>query len=323
MSEERNIFSILRSGDVIVVDRGFRDCIDVLNRRGFVTKIPKGTTANQLSRADANKSRFATKTRFVIEVRNSHIKNKWKQLSGTKIHQSIPHLKKDFQIAAALVNAFCCSIVSDQNDWNDIGELMLHNLNQPNTLHAIVHLMPRNEFQTVNNLTLFPKLTYSELKSISQGSYQIRQAVSYCQLHAKNNNNNVTMHIWQGNACKRLCGHLLTNRTSEPLLLSADLRSRFQSNRTHRVFVLLSSDSNKYVISGFSCSCRHGFRTVGCCSHVMAVIWYTLHINHNQVRNLFPSSDLSEIFARWQNEYSTDSDSDTDSSSSSDPDDYA
>lgn len=319
MNAEHSIFSILRSGDVLVVDRGFRDCIDTLNRRRFITKVPKGSNANQLDVVDANHSRLATKTRFVVEVRNTHIKNKWKHLNGTNIYQSIPHLKKDFQICAALVNTYCRAIVSDKNDWENIGSLMLNNLNQLNRLNAIIHRVRnhRNEFQTVNNLTLFPKFTYSGLKEISQGSYQIRQAPSYCQLHIKNNNNNFKVNIWQGIACQTLCGHLLKIGTSEPLLLSVDLNSRFQSNRTHKVYVLLSLDTiRNYVVNSFCCTCKHGFRTVGCCSHVMALIWYTLHVDHNSVNVLLPSSNLDDIFENWQDEYSNDSNSNTDSENS-------
>lgn len=83
INEPRSIFEELRAGDVMVVDRGFRDCIQTLRDRGFVVKVPIGTPGNQMSRLDANTSRFATKTRFVIEMRNSHIKAKWKHLSGT------------------------------------------------------------------------------------------------------------------------------------------------------------------------------------------------------------------------------------------------
>lgn len=319
MNEDQSIFSILRAGDVLVVDRGFRDCIDALNRRGFITKVPKGSNANQLNTADGNLSRLTTKTRFVVEVRNTHIKNKWKHLNGIKIYQSIPYLKKDFQICAALVNAYCQEIVSDKNDWENIGDLMLNNLNQPNALNAIIHRIRshRNEFQTVSNLTLFPKFTYSKLKQISQGSYQIRQSPSYCQLHMKNNNNNFNVNIWQGIACQTLCGHLLKNGTSEPLLLSVDLNSRFQSNRTHKTYVLLSLDTNgNYVVNAFCCSCKHGCRTVGCCSHIMTLIWYTLHVDHNKVNGLLPSPNFDNIFEDWQNEYSNSSSSDMDSENS-------
>lgn len=73
MNESDNIFQQLRAGDVIVVDRGFRDSIHILRDRGLIVKVPKGSD-NKLTRIDANESCFATKTRYVIEVRNSHIK---------------------------------------------------------------------------------------------------------------------------------------------------------------------------------------------------------------------------------------------------------
>lgn len=313
MNEAETVFGLLRGGDVIVVDRGFRDSIPALRSRGFIVKVPKGTQANRLTRAEANESRFATKTRFVVEVRNSHIKNIWKHLSGTKIYQYIPHLKKDFEMCAALVNAFCRSIESDKNDWANIGDLMLNKLNQSNPLQAIVSRIPNGTFRNVQNLTLFPKFSYADLKQISQGSYQIRQAASYCHSHVKANNGAFMTKVCDANVCQRVCAIFLQN-TSNPLLLSIDLKSRFQSNHFHKAYVLLSLDLHqKYVVNNFCCSCRHGCRTVGCCSHVMLLIWYTLHINPNQVNSLFPSSNFDKIFDKWNNEYSDDS-SDTDNS---------
>lgn len=111
MNEQENIFKHLRAGDVMVIDRGFRDCMHELRERGFLIKTPKGTKNNRLSNIDANASRFATKTRYVIEARNCHIKNKWKYLCVTKNYQS-----KDFQVCAALVNAFCRKMNCDKND---------------------------------------------------------------------------------------------------------------------------------------------------------------------------------------------------------------
>lgn len=265
-----------------------------MRSRGFIVKVPKGTQANRLTRAEANESRFATKTRFVVEVRTSHIKNIWKHLSGTKIHQYIPHLKKDFEVCAALVNAFCRSIESDKNDWANIGDLMLNRLNQLNPLQTIVSRIPNGAFRNVLNLTLFPKFSYADLKQISQ----IRQAASYCHSHVKANNGAFMTKVCDANV--------------NPLILSIDLKSRFQSNHFHKAYVLLSLDLHqKYVVNKFCCSCRHGCRTVGCCSHVMLLIWYTLYIDPNQVNSLFPSSNFDKIFDKWNNEYSDDS-SDTD-----------
>lgn len=301
MNEQESIFQKLHVGDVVVVDRGFRDIIEALKNRGLIVKSPKGTQSNKLSRADANESRLATKTRYVVEVRNSYIKNKWKYLSGTKIHQSLLHLKMDFQICAALVNAFCRKIQSDKYDWDHIGDLMLSNVNQPNILSNVVHHVPNSSFKSVNNLTLFPKFTYRELKEISQGSYQIRQAKSYCQSHVRANNNMFIINVCDDvNVCKRYCEQLL--KGSDPLLLSLDLLSRFQSKKYHKAYVLLDFNE-KYTVRGYCCSCRHGCRTVGCCSHVMLVIWYTLYIDQNDVKKFFPSSNLDNIFDNWCDEY--------------------
>lgn len=228
-------------------------------------------------------------------------------MSEVKIYQSIPYLKKDFQIYAAFVNAFCRKIQSDENDWEDIGNLMLSKMIQPNTLSCIAHRIPDTLFRNADNLTLFPKFTYRELREISQGSYQIRQARSYCQSHLRANNNRFVINVCDNVAvCRKLFDKLI--KGTNPLLLSLDLLSRFQSNKKHKVYVLLDFTDEKYVVRGYCCSCRHGCRTVGCCSHVMLIIWYALYIDHSNVRNILPSSNLDHVFDNWNDDYS-DSDS--------------
>lgn len=79
----------------------------------------------------------------------------------------------------------------------------------------------------------------------------------------------------------------------------------------------------QYSVAGYCCSCRHGCRTVGCCSHVMAVIWYTLHIDHNDAAKYFPSSNLNHVFNNWWDEYSeseSETEAELDPSASSDSD---
>lgn len=302
MIEQSNIFDKLQPGDVMVVDRGFRDCKEALKKRGFLVKTPKGSQGNRMTRTDANEARFATKTRFVVEVRNSHIKNKWKYLSSTKNHQSIPYLKKNFQVCCSLVNEFCQKIESDKYDWDIIGHRMLQRVNETNPLPSIVNRIASNSFTHVRNLTLFPKYMYAQLKEISHGSYQIRQAKSYCQLHAIANNDEFVIKVCDPNVCQQFCGSLLTG-TLEPLLLSIDLRSRFKSNKIHKVYVLLSIDFNRrYVVSAYCCSCRHGCRTVGCCSHVMLLIWFVLYIDHSKMKSMFPSPNLDYVFGKWSDE---------------------
>lgn len=298
MKARENIFQNLRAGDVVVVDRGFRNICAALRNRGFLVKSPKGTKKNKLLRNDANESRLTTKTRYVVEVRNSHIKNKWKSLNGARCYQSIPRIKMDFQVGSALVNAFCRKIESDKNDWNEIGNLMLSKMNKQNILANVVHHIPATSFKLVNNLTLFPKLTYRDLKEISQGTYQIRLARSYCQSHVKANENRFPINVCDDvNVCKKYFDKLIL-LGPRPLLLWLILLSRFQSNKKHQTYVLLDFCDGKYILKAYCCSCRHGLRTVGCCGHVMLLLWYTLYIDHNNLS--FPSSNFDHVFTDWQ-----------------------
>lgn len=311
-----SIFRKLRPGDVVVVDRGFRDVNATLRNCGFVVKTPKGTKNNALSRADANESRLATKTRYVVEVRNTHIKNKWKKLSGTNNYQSIPLLKNDFQVCCSFVNAFCCKIVSDRNDWNAVGDLMLAKVNEQNILPDIVRYLSATSFKLVMNLTLFPKWTYDQLKRISQGTYQIRLSKSYGHSHFKANNNSFPINVCDDiNLLKKYCQNKVL-LGPKPLLLCLNLLSRFESNKRHKAYVLLDLCNNEYILKAYCCTCRHGRRTVGCCGHVMLLIWYTLHIDHNNLNKCFPSSNLDHVFDDWHN-VEPDSEGDTESTSNS------
>lgn len=294
MNEPGSIFHELRAGDVVVVDRGFRDCRRELQNRNLVVKMPAFVPRNsnrQLTRVQANNSRFVTKTRYVVEVRNGHIKNRWQYFKAVKAHQSIPYLKKDFQIAAALVNAFCSEIVCDRRDWQHMVNLMaVGNNNNTNLIQRLDRQIPQRLFVEVINLTLFPKLTYEQLKEISQGTYQINQARSYCQMHMAANNNNFPIKMCSQAQCPFV--ELLTPNS---LLLLVNFPSRFKSQKKHRTYVFLEKNGNgDYQIRAYRCTCKNGLRTVGCCSHTMALIWYTLHIDHTQLH--LPSQQLNSVF---------------------------
>lgn len=293
-----SLFKHLHRGDIIVLDRGFRDCVTILRDRGFIVKMPTLiSTSNQLTRQEANRSRQATKTRFSIEIRNGHIKNVWKYLKDVKIHQSLPYLKKDFEIASGLINAFSSLIQNDKDNWQEMAEMMIARNGIPNTFNAVARRIPFNSFTRQNNLTLFPKLSSADLKRISQGSYQITQARSYCQMNLAANNNNFPVNVCDATVCQRYCANFLSASSNNPLLLWFNLPSRFVAARRHSIFILLEMNANgKYDLKEYTCSCKNGLRSIGCCSHVMAVIWYTLHIDHGEIR--LPSRNLNLIFNR-------------------------
>lgn len=69
---------MMRPGDVFLLDRGFRDCLEDIENMQYVAKTPefirKDHPTQQLSDGQGNRSRLVTKTRFVVEARNGHIK---------------------------------------------------------------------------------------------------------------------------------------------------------------------------------------------------------------------------------------------------------
>ena len=50
----------------------------------------------------------------------------------------------------------------------------------------------------------------------------------------------------------------------------------------------------------------------------MAVIWYTIHVDHDKIMGLLPSPNLSSIFDDWKIEYVPELSSDEESEINSD-----
>lgn len=310
MDTHGNIFENLRPNDLMVVDRGFRDSERKLKQRNFRVGIPEFITSSssQLSTKQANASRIVTKTRFIVEVRNGHIKSKWKYFNSVKNVESIPYLMKDYQVCVALLNSFCVSVRSDKDDWDLIGNTMLSRLNMKNELSMLVSKIPISLFTSMNNLTLFPKLKIEELKEITQGTYQIAQSRSYCQMHLKENRNDFVINVLNENECRKFCEKLITANSS-PLLLLTKFKSRYVASKHHKSYVLIDLNATgKAKVLSYCCSCKNGLRTIGCCSHVTTILWYTYYIERTNIR--LPSQNLNNYFDLL-------SDADTDSNADS------
>ena len=68
-----------RQQDILILDRGYRDAIPHLQGMGALTLMPPLLeNGNQFETADANMSRILTKTRWIVEARNGHLKNMFK-----------------------------------------------------------------------------------------------------------------------------------------------------------------------------------------------------------------------------------------------------
>lgn len=84
------MFDNLSEGDVLLLDRGFRDVVNYLEGKvvkSFVVKMPacvqkvQNAQKGQMTTENANRSRLVTALRFVVETRNGHLKTIWKKFS--------------------------------------------------------------------------------------------------------------------------------------------------------------------------------------------------------------------------------------------------
>ncbi|XP_031622768.1 uncharacterized protein LOC116340428 [Contarinia nasturtii] len=284
--QSTNALDNLNADDVLLLDRGFRDCVNLLKEKGFDVQMPallqRSSNKKQLTTSEANRSRFVTANRYGVETRNGHIKTIFKLFQHEWNPIAMPHLMTDYRICAALINAYCKSIESNKGMATEIGRRMLDRYETPNELSNIVS---KNEFQY--NLSKFnqfydfeqlPALTQTDLILIALGKYQIKQAASYCQEHFKSNNFQFAVFECPNNILRKFFANFTTGDKQLKLLM-ARIKSRFRSNKTHDAYILIDIlGQGESVVLAYCCSCYNGLRTVGCCSHVMTIIWFALHI---------------------------------------------
>ena len=91
--------------DILIVDRGFRDVKEFLERLGLAVYYPAFMKPGQrqLDDLDANQSRLVTKIRWVVEVVNARLK-KWAFLSNVVPLAHLDDLHDYILIIAALCN---------------------------------------------------------------------------------------------------------------------------------------------------------------------------------------------------------------------------
>lgn len=72
------------------------------------------------------------------------------------------------------------------------------------------------------------------------------------------------------------------------------MKSRFRSTESHHIFVLIDKTKiGRDSINEYFCTCETGSRTVGCCSHVMTVIWYPGYAQYNEIH--VPNPNITNV----------------------------
>lgn len=291
--------------DVMLVDRGFRDCVEELESYGFIVRIPAHASGNrQLSTIEANRTRLVTKCRFQVERMNGVFKNTFKIFSMTQETYWIPSVMHDLTIAAALINRLKLQrpqqIPPDEH-IDEISRQMLSRLPIPNVLHEELagenqKIIVRRKIEFSTPL-IFPKMSMEDLEKISFGIYQINQAKLYAYDHMQVNGGHFKAYTFP-EECKQYWANIVRSG-STPALIMLIIKSRFVKAKEHNSFVAFNSGGSGFnEILGYFCMCKNGLRTLGC-SHIMTILFYFGFAQYNGgVRE--PSPHLRNVFDREQ-----------------------
>ena len=267
MDDPNGIRSIMRKGDVCIVDRGFRDVINYLKILGFRVLMPalKGNRSN-LTATESNESRFVTKLRWVVEAVHGIIGKKYKLLHQQLDNKLIPKAAAYCKIACFLNNTFGKRLNSDKDEdglQDIIIQRMLNRNQNENTLALEAETARWSRRPTTTSkitseeITDFPELTERDLKIFFSGTYQLGQAVCYLA-ELMDDSNNINLEYIK----------------LKPNIIKVLVRSRHINKKIYKCYIEYSPNSIGYGgILRHACDCANGLRTVGSCSHIAAVIY--------------------------------------------------
>ncbi|XP_076072514.1 uncharacterized protein LOC143044399 [Mytilus galloprovincialis] len=249
----------IKDDDVLVVDRGFRDAQTFLESLNLKVEMPcfikKGQ--KQHTTEEANSSRLITKVRWVVESANGRIKQ-WRFLDKVVSNHFVPYIGDFVRIVSAFINCFRAPLINDFCN-EEIGQTMLDKAQLGNQVQKYVEdnnlIRKKAIYSEVNgteNVLDFPKLTLQQIRDITMGVYQLKQAPRYTESHLSDDN------------------YMLQTCRDRPNLLRVKLTSRHSSSRVYSLWIEFSGDE----VTGWYCTCKVGARVVGCCAHIASTMWY-------------------------------------------------
>ena len=135
LNNYEDILNWTNEGDIMLLDRGFRDSLGVLKALGIDVAMPSFLDRNkrQLDVYDANRSRFVTKLRWIVESVNARLK-RFKWFSQTIQNSSLPSVPDFIAIIAALSNCFHVPMITASPDDDNVVRRMNNLLTQSNML---------------------------------------------------------------------------------------------------------------------------------------------------------------------------------------------
>nr|XP_034192559.1 uncharacterized protein LOC117609911 [Osmia lignaria] len=277
--------SIMKRGDICIGGREFHDVQSSLKELGFQVLMPVlNEKRNQLTTVQSNASRRITKINSVVEAIHAIIVQNYKLLHRQIYNKSLPQIQLLFKIACFLYNRFSKRLNYDIELSHEIIERMRSQPDE-NTLAIDVEKYHWNRrkipFKRVSTTELleFPELSENKLKILFTGSYQLSQAISYLAETIDVDNNINIFGI-----------------KHKDHIVKFQIQSRHINGKTYSCYIDYTPDSiNISGIKRYCCECVNGNRTIGCCSHVAAIIYYLSYARY-QARIVRPAELLSTIF---------------------------
>ncbi len=121
----------------MVVDRGFRDSISVMQALGLDVAMPPFLDGRrQFPAEEANQSRCITKVRWVVEAANRRIKQ-FKYFANTIQNSSLGYLESDISIACALINRYQPPMATSKPEDAEVCKTIMKLLHQKNQIQLV------------------------------------------------------------------------------------------------------------------------------------------------------------------------------------------
>lgn len=291
----------LGENSIIIVDRGYRDVIPLLDQLGINHYMPAllEQGQRQLTTEAANESRLVTKCRWVVEARNGHIKSIFKFFKNIIPYHHVIHLRDFYLIAGAIINRYR-RLISMEGATRELAQTMLEKAETANNLQTRViqeNLARRNAIWNTlnhNHILDFPPLTLDYLQDLTIGVYQLNLSPSYIQ-DALSREGNEELEVDE-------------NR-HEPGLLRMRVYSRFRNATKYQLWINYrpinangGDENNEEAILGYYCTCKMGARTLGTCAHIASALWFLGYARHQPFVK-YPSTALLDNIADVPDRY--------------------
>ena len=146
----------VRSGDIVVLDRGFRDALPLLDSLGYQTDMPKflNKKQTQFSTSEANANRLTTKVRWIMESTNGRVKQ-WRIFDRVIYNRLILVIGDYFSIVCAVINRFCSTFVYDTNRDKETAGKVLQLVSQSNELKQYMDALKDNSEKNITGHSIY------------------------------------------------------------------------------------------------------------------------------------------------------------------------